>query len=229
MDPGPAYLHETDNELLFAFADLAADLENLDERDVLAFVRRYGLLRHGSEELGSDKCREPLAEVWAEARAFAELLELYVGLRDSVSGERADSLRQAKIDFSSYFDHRPLDDETLMAQASIFLGEQITQALEGCTQGVVSTAIGGVGSPDRFLLSTKPPNLLSLAYLRLALIIVERAPMMECPGCGRTFIPARVSRSTARKAARVPAVGVGGRSAKPISPACLLQPDQMPI
>ena len=44
-------------------------------------------------------------------------------------------------------------------------------------------------SPDRFLLSINPPNLLSLAYVRFAHAIVDRVPMVECPGCGRTFIP----------------------------------------
>jgi len=186
----PYFIHEADNDLMFAFARLAADLDNLDERDVLAFVRRYGLLWHGAEDLSSGKCSEPLAEVWAEARFFLELLELYANLRDSVRSGSAGPLRTAKIDFSRYFGHKAADDETLMAQASLFLGEQVTEALEGCTHGVVSTALdASSSSPDRFLLSINPPNLLSLAYVRFAQVIVDRAPMVECSGCGQTFIP----------------------------------------
>ena len=76
------------------------------------------------------------------------------------------------------------------AQASVFLSEQVTEALEGCSHGVVSSALGAsFSSPDRFLLSINPPDLLSLAYVRFAHAIVDRAPMVECPGCGRTFIP----------------------------------------
>ena len=186
----PYYIHEADNELMFAFARLAADLDNLDERDVLAFVRRYGLLRHGAEDLSSGKFSEPLAEVWAEARVFAEFLELYVKLRDSVRTGSSEPLRTAKIDFSRYFGHKAADGETLMAQAGVFLAEQVTEALEGCTHGVVPAALGVSSSnPDRFLLSINPPNLLSLAYVRFAQVIVDRAPMVECPGCGGTFIP----------------------------------------
>lgn len=183
------YIHEADNELMFAFAGLVADWDNLDYRDVLAFVRRYGLLRHGVDSLENGECHEPLADMWVEARIFAEFLELYADLRESVRTGSVEPLRTAKIDFSRFFGYKPADDETLMTQASVFLGEQVTEALEGCSHGVVSTALGEFGNPDRFLLSIKPPNLLSLAYVRFAQVIVDRAPMEECPGCGRTFIP----------------------------------------
>ena len=135
----PYYLHEADNELMFALAGLAVDPDNLDERDVLAFVRRYGLLRHGAQNQGSGKCREPLVEVWAEARIFAELLELYTDLRNSVRIGSSSPLQKSKIDFSRFFGHRAADHETIMAQASVFLSEQVTEALEGCSHGVVSS------------------------------------------------------------------------------------------
>jgi hypothetical protein len=131
-----------------------------------------------------------LAEVWAEARVFAEFLELYVKLRDSVRTGSSEPLRTATVDLSPFFGHKAADDETLMAQAGVFLAEQVTEALEGCTHGVVPAALGvSSSSPDRFLLSIKPPSLISLAYVRFAQVIVDRAPMVECPGCGGTFIP----------------------------------------
>jgi hypothetical protein len=184
------YLHNNDYELMFDFANLAADLDNLDERELLSFVRRYGLLRHGIEEVGTGNCRESLAEVWTEARWFAELLELYADLRDAVGAGSAEALR-AKIDLRRFYGNEPVDDKTVMARAGIMLSEQVTQALAGCSHSVISSAIGRetFSSPDRFILGIQPPNLLSLIYVRFAYAMVDKVRLEDCPGCGRAFVP----------------------------------------
>jgi uncharacterized protein YciU (UPF0263 family) len=185
------YLHDNENELMFDFAALAADFEDLDERDVLAFVRRYGLLRHGAEDLDAGECRESLVDILVEAAFFAELLDLYTRLKKSIRAGSTALLRTGPIDVSASLGLGPTDDDSiLMARASILLGEQITKALAGCSHGVVSAAVGFLDrSPDRFMLSIVPPDLLSLVYTRFAQILVERVPMAECPGCGRSFVP----------------------------------------
>jgi hypothetical protein len=159
---------------------------------MLAFVRRYGLLRHGAEDLDASECRESLVDMLVEARFFAQLLDLYRKLKQSVQASSADLLRAGPMDVSASLGLGPTDDDgILMARASILLGEQITKALAGCSHGVVSTAIGRetFNSPDRFMLSIVPSDLLFLVYTRFAQIVVDRASMSECSGCGRVFIP----------------------------------------
>jgi hypothetical protein len=187
-----SYIYEP-ADLMFELADLAADWDSRDTRDVLAFVRRNGLLWHVAEDLGTGECREPLSEWWIESRTLAVLMNLYADLKDSVKTGSADPLRRTIIDFTELFQANPpeSDDQTLMEQASVYLAEAVTMKLEGCRMGLTSSVRldAKPKGPGIFLLSQRPPNLLAAAYVHFAQAISNRAPMEECPGCGRMFIP----------------------------------------
>lgn len=184
------YLYEP-TDLLFDLADLGAGTNKRDPREVVSFVRRYGLLWHGAEHVGSGRCQEPLSEWWSEAGIVAVTGDLYMRLKDSERAGSAERLRTAPVDFTSIFGSKAPDDEGLMGQASVFLAEAICMKLEGCDLGVASSVQLDVEpkGPGIFLLSQQPPNLISAAYAQLAMAMVNHAPMQNCPGCGRMFIP----------------------------------------
>jgi hypothetical protein len=156
------YMYES-TDLMFELADLAADWNKRDARDVLAFVRRYGLLWHGADDLGTGECREPLSKWWDESRMLAVIMDLYVDLKESAKVGSADPLRTALIDFTTAFQAPAPTDQVLMEQASIFLAEVVSEKLQGCSLGVVSSVQLDVKpkGPVIFLLQQNPPNLLT--------------------------------------------------------------------
>jgi hypothetical protein len=180
-------------DLMFELAELAADWDSRDTRDVLAFVGRNGLLWHGPKDLGTGECREPLDKWWIESRILALLINLYAGLKDSIEKNSTLPLRQTLADFTEVFQATPPepDDQTLMEQTSVYLAEAVTTQLEGCHMGLTSSVLLDVRprDPGIFLLSQRPPDLLTAAYVQFAQAIANRAPVEECPGCGRMFIP----------------------------------------
>ncbi len=63
--------------------------------------------------------------------------------------------------------------------------------MQGTATGLVSTCRLDVSpkGPTKFLLSQLPPNLVAAAYSAFAFHIANKAPVLECPGCGRLFVP----------------------------------------
>jgi hypothetical protein len=174
-----------------AFLDKQLSVHNTDT--LLAFVRRYGLLRHGPEDVGTGRCHESLLEVWAEFRMLDMMMRMYTGIRDSLKTGATGQLRQTMEGFLVAFEaHPPMDDDKeFLDQASVYLAEALNEKLKDCRAGVASSAQLGVqpkGS-DRFMLSNVPPDLQTAAYAHFARTIVDRAPLHECPGCGRRFTP----------------------------------------
>lgn len=184
------FLYEP-TDLLFDLADLGADPNNRDPRAVLSFVRRYGLLWHGAEDLGSGECQEPLSKWWEEARILALTGDFYVRLKDSLEAGSVEPIRASPMDWTDVFADEAPNDRGLMDQASVFLAECISINMEGCSFGIASSVQLDVKphGPGVFLLSHSPPNLVSAAYAQLAMSIVNRAPIKECAGCGRMFVP----------------------------------------
>jgi hypothetical protein len=178
---------------MFEVTELAADWDSRDTRDVLSFVGRNGLLWHGAEDLGTGRCREPLDEWRQESRILAVLMNLYADLKDSIETGSALPLRRTLVDFTELFQAAPTepDDHALMEQASVYLAEAVTTKLEGCQMGLTSSALLDVRprGPGIFLLSQRPPNLMAAAYVQFAQAIANRAPVEECLGCGKMFIP----------------------------------------
>jgi hypothetical protein len=184
------YLFEP-TDLMFDLADLAADPANPDSHGALAFVRTYGLLWHGKEDLGSGKCRELLSDWWKESYMLAVTADLYVRLKESVRSGSAESLRHGPVDYTAFEDMGITEDDALIEFSSLLLAETISVKLKGCDLGISSSLGLDVQprEPSTFLLTQNPPDLVTAAYAQLAMAMVNRAPMQACPGCGRLFIP----------------------------------------
>jgi hypothetical protein len=194
----PYHMRGTD-ELMFELADLAADWNKRDTRDVLTFIRRHGMLWHGERDLGTGTCRESLSTWWLESRTLAFLMQLFAELKESARTRSGGPIRKMISDFPEMFgldeqvareQARRQSNQVLMNTYSVLLSEVVTSKLEGTSMGLVSTVLTDLrgNGPDTFLLSQNPPDLLAAAYVRFAQAIVHRAPIEECPGCGRRFI-----------------------------------------
>jgi hypothetical protein len=194
LDEGRAeeyYLFEP-TDLMLDLAALAADPAHPDSHGALAFVRRYGLLWHGKEHLGSGRCREPLSDWWKESYALAVTADLNLRLKESVLSGSAESLRAGPVDSAAFEDMGITDeDDDLIEFSSLLLAEIISMRLKGCDLGI-SSSLGldvHAREPLTFLLTHNPPDLLTAAYAQLAMAVVNRAPMQECLGCRKMFIP----------------------------------------
>jgi hypothetical protein len=187
-------IHERAEERIFLeLAELAWGRNQFDPRAISSFVRRNGLLWHGADEVGSGECRESLDDWRYEALRMTLVLELLTDLRKSLRQGNADPLRRTLETYAEIVEGMPLyvGDHDLMDDVSVNLAELITEKLENCRTGLISS-VGlalDVRDPGIFLHLDRPPDLLSAAYVHLAQFIADRAPMEECLGCGRVFIP----------------------------------------
>jgi hypothetical protein len=131
---------------------------------------------------------------------MAFLMQLSAELKESGRIGSGGPIRKMISDFPEMFgldEHKARehdltqDDQVLMNTASMLLAEAVTSKLEGTSMGVVSCVLTNLrtNGPDTFLLSQNPPDLLAAAYVRFAESVVHRAPIKECPGCGRRFVP----------------------------------------
>lgn len=181
---------------IFEPPDLLFDLLNvyrpdgLEANGVTGFVRRYGLLYHGEEDLGSGECRESL-ETWQEELESLNLVaRLYIDLVESEKRGPTERMREVFSLVKSPHGPVPTDEEYLQA-VSIALAEWITEGMQDTKVGLASTVeldTQPQGSTT-FLLSHVPPNLVAAAYGQFAFLIANKAQLATCPGCGRLFHP----------------------------------------
>lgn len=162
--------------------------------DVLAFVQQHGLLRHPP---GADEQRERLSDFESEALKLRSVLRLNLELRRALTddpSERAEGLSALRGEpvLSAFFEKAP-SDLALAAQASKVISTVVSDGLRGVELAVAPMfewtesdpqPFGDVGD---FMLAPHVPNLLGLAYYRLAADIVNRTPMRMCEECGRMF------------------------------------------
>lgn len=189
-------IHERAKDHIFLeLAELAWGRNQLDPRAISSFVRRNGLLWHGADEVGGGECRESL-EAWRyEALVMTLVLTVWHDLRKSIRQGSAVPLRRTLEAYSDVFifEGAPMDagDQDLIDDVSVNLAEVISEKLQNCRMGLTSSVDLDTDpkGPGIFLILSSPPDLLSAAYVHLAQFMADRAPMEECPGCGRVFIP----------------------------------------
>jgi hypothetical protein len=156
----------------------------------VAFVRRYGLLWHGASDLGSGKCRESLVDWFEAIGGLCVTMGLYQSLEAAIRSGSLEPIRKLELPWPEWF-VKEASYEKYLEAASLMVADLITSGLEDCRLGVVSTVgldVEGRG-PGAFRLSHSPPHLLAAAYAQLAMLVVNRAELRECPGCGRIFHP----------------------------------------
>lgn len=158
--------------------------------DVIAFVQRHGLLRHGP---GADEHRERLRDFEEQALGLRYILRVYQELRRGLSEDRGESVEglralrgELRPALSDFFEAPASSDEELLAQASVTIAQGISQGLEGVEESVGAAVVGG-GSPGLFGFAPRPPDLVGYAYHQLAMAVVSRAAMRTCAECGRFF------------------------------------------
>jgi hypothetical protein len=146
---------------------------------VLLLVRRYGLLWHGKDELGTGNCRECLDDWWQEAEKLSSVLLTSIRLGEAMRKGSAAPIRK-------YFEGLGISfetDEAYLMAASTVAARLINWGLQDTKWGMV------VGEPGELRLAHYPPNLVSAAYANLGALIATKAEFKECPGCSRAFLP----------------------------------------
>lgn len=167
----------------------------LDPQLALAFVRRYGLLWHGPEQLASGECREPLRSWFLEGEELMLSIALHMTLRESLDAGTVQPLRQylrLMRDLGIFYGAMPQDSEKLLRGISIILAERVNKGMQGCKQTFLAACSlerdgAEVGPPGDFRYSIDPANLVAAAYSEFASLMVTKARFKGCPGCGRVF------------------------------------------
>ena len=175
------WLHEPEQVERMAF-DLAAIglyRSGRDPQQAVAFVRRYGLLWHGTNAQGSGECRESLDNWWHEAGKLYTLLLTSVRLGEAMREGSATPVRRHFEELGIRFE----TDEAYMMAATTAAANLINQGMQDTKWGMEVIA------PGELRLTYYPPNLVSAAYANLGALISKRVEFKECPGCGRVFLP----------------------------------------
>jgi hypothetical protein len=174
--------HVHSNELLFDLLGLRED------HDILGFVRKYGLLVHGPD---AKEHRESLKDWWVDAWLLMTTLKLYMDLDALLEGDapRFDAVRRNELLRAHTGGDEPpvlLDDLERLATGAVAHG--ITAGLGAVRMRVVGDTENEVGgSPGFYRYFFEPEHLLGHAYAEIAHLVVQRAPLAECPEDGRLF------------------------------------------
>ncbi|MEJ7814784.1 MAG: hypothetical protein WKF53_06365 [Rubrobacter sp.] len=209
LDEDRAELYTLSNALSVEFA-----IEDLDEeypRSAVAFARRYGLLWHGAEYLGTGECRERLSDWWDVANELHFVLTLYRSVQEAVRTGSVEPIRSLEIDWTAvdlsalmvegssrlgWPEEEPdtteeYTDELYLADVCQILATFVNLGLEDCGVGLLSLSSPDTeySQPGKFLLGVAPQNLVSAAYASYATVIAKRQEIEQCPGCGRMFSP----------------------------------------
>jgi hypothetical protein len=213
LDEDRAELYHLGEAMYVEFA-----LENLDEdypQSAVAFARKYGLLWHGAEHLGTGKCRERLSDWWNVAYELHFLLTLYRGVQESLRAGTVEPLSRLEIDLTTIDWSRlsfgsktwrsvsketrnkepeageEYTDERFLADVGHALAAFVNVGLENCDMGFLSLMKrdSPYSQAGKFVLQIAPQNLVGAAYASYASAIAQRREIKECPGCGRMFFP----------------------------------------
>jgi hypothetical protein len=183
--------------------NLPLDLASLDEgspEQIVAFVRRYGLLWHGPDELGHGTTQlcESVQEWWHVIVELGNTINFYVDLRKAKKDDPQDTLRKSA---SPLFAHafikglkaeknQQWTDEDYVKLGNELLSAWLDDKASGCTLGTVPVAGQDARvRPGQVLLTYHPPDLETAAYTELAMFIASQQELRSCRGCGSWFRP----------------------------------------
>ena len=159
-----------------------------DYQDLRAFVRRYGLLWHGPDSLGTGECRESISDWQTVVHEAATMLLLYMKLREAARTGSAAPVRSLEMPWKGF--QEILNDEDYLKQASMGLAEMVNNHV-GKYPTVLFPAYRFEEEADvaQFVFGRQPPSLHTALYTEFATLIAQRAELKECLGCGRIFHP----------------------------------------
>jgi hypothetical protein len=190
-----------ESELMaFELASLSQQLG--DERAVLQFVRRWGLLWHGADDLDNGECRESLKDWWLAAIGLNQAGVLYQIIMDSKRDGTIEPIRDfirqnGGIGFpllspeSEHF----LTDYTYVASYYLerWINEGLTSRPPEGLQARISEqrcwwGLPAVG-PGEFRITQYPSDLPSRAYSAFAVLMANNFEIRSCRVCGKAFRP----------------------------------------
>lgn len=174
---------------------LAFDLEAVKEpADAESFVRSYGFLTLGPESIVPGReLREPF-ETWQDEIARIRTIATYVLLTHRAEGGDDAALQRLRGLLGA--DALGLDDADMLRLVSGVVQVRVNERLGTSRWEIRADAIdenrpksAGPGRPNVFWFAARPaePGALPYAYWQLADLLVARAPLAECEGCGRFF------------------------------------------
>jgi predicted RNA-binding Zn-ribbon protein involved in translation (DUF1610 family) len=183
--------------------NLPLDLASLDEGDpeqVVAFVRRYGLLWHGPDKLGKGtlELREYVQDWGHVVALLGNTINFYVDLRKTKKDDPRDTLRKStSLFFAHAFmsslaaeENQQWTDEDYVKLGNELLSAWLDYKIRSCTLGTVPTAEQDARDrPGQVLLAYHPSDLETAAYAELAMLIAGQQELRPCKGCGHWFLP----------------------------------------
>jgi hypothetical protein len=179
---------EENERMAFALTALPFTGQNPSPGAVKDFVRRYGLLWHGHEFLGTQQCRESTQD-WATAihqLTFAGLL--YKKLMDSREDQTIMELQGFLRRYDQYFRHSGQNQEEYRLHAAALLRTLMNAGLWGSATTKTKTIWSLVMDESGNLkLGYFAPDLLTTAYASFAHLMVNKRKMKTCEGCGALF------------------------------------------
>jgi hypothetical protein len=166
--------------------------------DAIAFVRKHGMLRHGTN---SAFLREPFSEWLEAAYTLSNLLDLYNLIQaasDEDTAARETLWETWAVRLRPLLQPMPTSDAELLSGASRALATLVNEGLRNVQVQInseVEWAVGrnATGSPRAFTLAPGTPDLLGVSYLTLAMLVSLRMPLRTCRGCRRRFAPTHAS------------------------------------
>lgn len=176
------YEAEQTERMAFDLAAMAFHTSGRDPQQAKAFVRRYGLLWHGPDKLGSGECRESLGDWWSAAEGLSALLAMSTALGEAMRDRSADPVRRFFARIGGLPFDLPTDEAYLMAATTI-AARLINQGLQEGRWGMATA------QPGELQLAYYPTNLVDAAYANIGALVATKAAFKECPGCGRIFKP----------------------------------------
>jgi hypothetical protein len=159
-----------------------------DFRDYKAFVRRYGLLWHGPEVLGTGTCRESTSDWRRAVYEAARVALICIKLREAAKVGSAEPVRALGPTWPEVAEN--LSDEDYLRHVSMGVAGLINKHLaQYPTVLIPAFRFEKKADPGEFVYARQPATLLEALYDDFATIIAQRAELKECPGCGRVFHP----------------------------------------
>lgn len=180
---------EENERMAFALAALQFTGPSPSPKGVEDFVRRYGLLWHGSDSLGTRQSRESLQDWAVASHQLLFVGTLYKELADSRESQAITSLRAVLRQFG-FFYPKAQNDHEYRLYAGALLRDLLNAGLWGSSTAKKKTQWGLVMEESGDLvLGYYAPDLLTTGYAAFAHLVANKQRMKTCEGCGALFRP----------------------------------------
>ena len=178
------YESEQAEQMAFDLAAMAWHRSGRDPDQVRAFVRRYGLLWHGPDKVGSGECRESLEDWWSAAEGLSAVLAMSAALGEAMREGSGEPIRRFFLESAGLrVSFGVSSDEAHIRAATTIAAKLLNDGQRDGHWGLVTAG------PGEVQLAYYPTNLVAASYANIGALVATKAEFRECPGCGRIFQP----------------------------------------